>query len=90
MGTFGSGTLVFREIARIAAESDKECVLLDSVLDLAARSTSDSQRILALAESACRVEGTGEESTWLAAYEEMSARAQYSSVSAAIESQVDN
>ncbi|MEN8006415.1 MAG: hypothetical protein ABFS42_05335 [Candidatus Krumholzibacteriota bacterium] len=90
MGTFGSGTLVFREIARIAAEADKECLLLESVLDLAARSTSESQRILALAETACMVEGTSDEAAWMAAYEEMAARAQYPSVAAAIASQGDN
>lgn len=88
MATFGSNTLVFKEIARIAAEADRECALLDSVLDLAARSSSESQRILSLAESACRVEGAEDEAVWSAAYADMAANAQYPSVAAALASQV--
>lgn len=87
MGTFGSGTRVYREIARIASEADMECPLLDQVLDLAARSTRDAGAILALAERACEVQGTGGEADWLAEFEVLSQWAEYPSVEAAIAAQ---
>ncbi len=90
MATFGSGTLVFREIARIASEAEAECPLLESVLDLAARSTSEASRILVLAESACLVGGTSGEAAWLSAYEAMLEKAEYPSVAAAIAAQADD
>jgi len=80
MSEFGSGTSVFREIAEISARVDHECPQLEMVLDLAARSTSESQRIVALAESACRIQGEDDEAAWQSAFEQMSARATYLTV----------
>ena len=84
MSAFGSNTGVFRDIAGVAADADRECALLDTVLTLAARSTSESRIIVRLAELACAVEGTPQEEAWWAAYDEMAARAAYPSVEAAL------
>lgn len=87
MQEFGSGTTVFREIAKIAAGADHECPRLGLVLDLAARSTSDAARILALAECACRIQGPDDEAAWQAYYDHMSELATFPSVEAALAAQ---
>ena len=87
MRAFGSNTTVFRDIATTAAEADHECPKLRSVLDLAARSNSDSARILALAESACRLQGPEDEAAWQAFYDHLSEIAAYPSVEAALAAQ---
>jgi len=86
VGEFGAGTRVFREISRIAAEADCECVRLDSVLDLAARSTTKPQRILALAASACSLEGPEAEENWQAEYDILLELAEYPTVEMAVSS----
>lgn len=90
MSTFGSGTGVFQEIARIAAEADRDCTLLDSVLDLAARSTSNSKNILELAEGACTAENTPDDTAWFTKYEKLLGEAYYPSIEAAIADQRKN
>lgn len=87
MKEFGSNTSVFREIAEIAAEADHECPQLALALDLAARSNSDSARILALAEAACRVDSPEDEAIWQAYYDQLSEIAVYPTVEAALEAQ---
>ena len=86
MGTLGSGTTVFREIARIASEADQEYPRYEAVLDLAVRSTSNAKRILAIAESVCRIESPEDEMKWQAAYDDMLASAEFSSVEVAVAS----
>lgn len=87
MGTFGSGTGVYREIARIASEAEQDCPLLEEVLDLAARSISDAGHILSLAERACAVEGSEGEAAWRTEFEQLAEHAHYPSVEAAIAAQ---
>ena len=87
IATFGSGTSVYREIVRIAAEADQECEKLEAVLDLAVRSTSDADRILALAESACAVDGQEEEAAWQEVFDVMDVWAAYPTVEVAEEKQ---
>ena len=87
MKAFGSGTSVFREIAKVAAAADHECPKLASVLDLAARSTSDAARILALANSACKIQSPADEEAWQAFYDHMSEIATYPTVEAALAAQ---
>ena len=87
MGRLGSGTLVYREIARIAAEADRECIRFEAVLDLAVRSTTNSQRVLALAESVCRIDSEEDEALWQTAYDAMLEKAEYPSVQVAVASQ---
>ena len=87
IGTLGSGTSVYREIARIASEADRECSRFEDVLDLAVRSTSNSQGVLALAESVCRIDGPEDEAKWQAAYDAMLEIAEYPSVEVAVASQ---
>lgn len=88
MKAFGSNTSVFRGIARIAANADHQCPKLFLVLDLAARSTSNAARILALAESACRLKNPQDEIAWQAFYDHMSEMAAFPSVEAALAAQV--
>ena len=87
MGTLGSGTSVYRDIARIASEADRECERFEAVLDLAVRSTSNSQRVLALAESVCRIDSPEDEAIWQAAYDSMLEMAEFPSVEVAVASQ---
>jgi hypothetical protein len=87
MGTLGSGTSVYREIARIASEADRECTRFEAVLDLAVRSTSNSQRVLVIAESVCKIDNQEDEANWQAAYDAMLEIAEYPSVEAAVASQ---
>jgi len=87
MAVFGSNTSVFREIAKIAAGADRECPRLKQVLDLAARSNSNTSRILELAETACEEESGDDELSWQAYYDHMSAIAAFPSVEAAIAAQ---
>jgi hypothetical protein len=87
MGTLGSGTSVYREIVRIAAEADQEYPRFEAVLDLAVRSTPNSQRVLALAESVCRIDSQEDEANWQAAYDAMLEMAEYPSVEVAVASQ---
>jgi hypothetical protein len=88
MSTFDSNTSVFREIAKIAAGADHECPKLNLVLDLAARSNSDTDRIVALAESACRIQSADDEAAWQAFYDHLSEIAVFPSVEAALAAQV--
>lgn len=87
MGTLGSGTSVYREIVRIASEADRECTRFGDVLDLAVRLTSHSQRVLALAESVCKIDSQEDEVIWQAAYDGMLEIAVYPSVEVAVASQ---
>ncbi len=88
MKAFGSNTSLFRSIAKTAASADHECPQLARVLDLAARSNSDAARILALAESACRIQSAEDEAVWQAYYDQVSEIAFYPSVEAALAAQV--
>lgn len=87
MGFFGSGTSVYRGIARIASKAGQDDLRYEEVLDLAVRSNSNSKRVLALAESIARIDSPEDEVMWQAAYDEMLARANFPSVEAAIASQ---
>lgn len=89
MKVFGSNTSVFRAIAKIAASADRECPQLALVLDLAARSNSDTARILALAESACEIQSSADQAVWQAHYDQVSEIAIYPSVEAALAAQVE-
>ena len=89
IATFGSQTSVYRKIADIAAEADHECPLLEEVLDLAVRSVSDVNPILALAESACWVDSPEDEAAWREVYDLADARAAYPTVEIAEEKQRD-
>ena len=86
IATLGSNTLVYRSIARVAADTDCECELLDSVLDLAVVRRSESRTIIALAESACRIETEKQRENWQEVYDEMLAGAEYPSVDIALTS----
>jgi hypothetical protein len=85
MNAFGSNTLVFRDIARIASKCDRECPQLSDVLDLAARSTQESFRIVELADAACGIRTPDDQARWQARYDQLSAAAIYPSVAAARE-----
>jgi len=82
--TMGSGTKVFMDIARAAAAAESECPRLDEVLDLAVRRTSESYRIIALAESACRIETPVQEAAWQQYYDDLLAGAEYGSIAEAL------
>ena len=84
IGSLGSNTGVYREIARVAAETDHECERLEAVLDLAIVRTSNPRSILALAESACRLETPAHEEAWQKAYDTLLEGAEYPSVEEAI------
>jgi hypothetical protein len=64
-----SGTSVYVALARIAADADHECPLLPEVVDLASRLDSDSDRLLAVAEAACRVTTPEQERVWREYYD---------------------
>lgn len=85
MGTIGSGTSVFRDIARIAADSDIETDRLDKVLDLAVLKTSDTSQILSLARTACRIETDEQAEAWEKAYRSVLATADFASLEEAVE-----
>lgn len=90
MRVFDSNTLVFRDIARVAADADRECPQLAEVLDLAARSTQESGRLVDLAEEACSIRNEEDERQWRARYDQLSALAVYPTVSAALRAQKDS
>ena len=87
IGTLGTGTSIYREIARIAAEDNQENIRYEAVLDLAVRSTSESGHILELARSVSRIDSPEDEAMWQEAYDQMLLRAEYPSVEIAIERQ---
>ena len=87
MGTLGPRTSLYREIARIAADADREYARYDAILDLAVRSTTNSQRVLALAESVQRIDSPENEAVWQAAYDAMLEMAEYPTVEVAVASQ---
>lgn len=87
MSAFESNTSVFREIAKVAASADHECPQLYSVLELAARMTSDSATIVALAERACRIQSSEDELAWRGLYDQVSELATFPSVEAALAAQ---
>ena len=80
IGSLGSNTGLYREIVRVAADADHECEKLEAVLDLAIMRSSNSMTIVALAESACRIETPAQEEAWQKAYDLMLEGAEYSSV----------
>ncbi len=86
----GGNTQVFLTIARIASETQEECPRLASLLDLAVMKTSESMTIIALAESACRIETPEHEEAWQSVYHTMLESAEYSSVAEALSDAVDH
>ncbi|PIE21824.1 MAG: hypothetical protein CSA62_15520 [Planctomycetota bacterium] len=90
MGTFGSNTGLFRDIAKVAARCDHECPQLLDVLDLAARSKEESWKIVRLAEEACRCETPEDYARWHVMYDRQSEAVTYPSVAAAIEAEGRN
>ena len=84
MASLGSQTLVYRDIARVAASLDHECALLDSVLSLAVRRRSDSAAVVELARRAGDLVSPADSQAWWREYRRLSATAEYPTVAAAL------